>query len=157
MQSGPPAETLDPGNLDEIGIIECWQLLCTQPIGRVAVILGDYAVVFPVTYTVRDRSILYWTNAGTKLDAIRRSNVTFEVDEIDRIHRSGWSVMAKGVAQEISTEGGSQEPSGANPTITTSWAPGTREHLIRLQPHQVTGRRIRPAEVKPATDQRGYL
>lgn len=90
MQSGStPNEDLDPGSLDEIGVEECWQLLSSRPIGRVAVIVGHYPLVFPVNYTVDARAIVYRTNAGTKLWAIHRSNVTFQVDEIDQIHRSG--------------------------------------------------------------------
>ena len=157
MQTVSNGDGLDPGNLDEIGVAECWQLLSTQPIGRVAVILGHYPLVFPVNYTVDGESILYRTNAGTKLNTIHRSNVTFEVDEIDHTHRSGWSVMVKGVAHELSAERDRRVISRAEVGGSTPWAPGRREHIIRVLPDQVTGRRIRPAELAPATDPRGYL
>ena len=157
MQSGPNGDALDPGTLDEIDVAECWQLLATQPIGRVAVILGHYPLVFPVNYTLDGETILYRTNAGTKLNTIHRSNVTFEVDEIDHTHRSGWSVMVKGVAHELSTERDHRVISRAELGGSTPWAPGRREHFVRVLPDQVTGRRIRPAELAPATDLRGYL
>src|ERR1700734_648901 len=86
MASGTTAdEGLDQGSLDEISVAECWQLLATQPVGRVAVIVGHYPLVFPVNFAVADKSILYRTGVGAKLHSIHRSNVTFEVDEIDLV------------------------------------------------------------------------
>jgi nitroimidazol reductase NimA-like FMN-containing flavoprotein (pyridoxamine 5'-phosphate oxidase superfamily) len=59
MTSGePPHESVDVGGLDELSPAECWQLLASQPVGRVAVIVGHYPVVFPVNYTVDDKTIL---------------------------------------------------------------------------------------------------
>ena len=157
MKSGStPDHGLDLGSLDEIGVEECWQLLSSQPIGRVAVIVGHYPLVFPVNYTIDGRAIVYRTNTGTKLWAIHRSNVTFQVDEIDQVHRSGWSVMVKGVAQELSAKQ-SQVATSAELADPTPWAPGRRDHFIRIVADQVTGRRIHPAELAPGTDGRGYL
>jgi nitroimidazol reductase NimA-like FMN-containing flavoprotein (pyridoxamine 5'-phosphate oxidase superfamily) len=151
MTSGkPPDEPPDPGSLDELTPAECWELLATQPVGRVAVIVGHYPLVFPVNYAVDDRSIVYRTGAGTKLHSIHRSNVTFEVDEIDTVHRTGWSVMVKGVAQELSAKRDRRLISRAELGGATPWAPGDRDHLIRIVADQVTGRRIPPAELPPA-------
>jgi hypothetical protein len=91
------------------------------------------------------------------LHSIHRSNVTFEVDAIDLAHRAGWSVMVKGVAQELSTSRDHRVAARAEFGGATPWAPGVRDHLIRIIADQVTGRRIRPAELAPASDLRGYL
>ncbi len=147
-----PEDALDQGTLDEIDIDECWRLLSTQPVGRVAVIVGQYPLVFPVNYTLDGMHIVFRTGVGTKLWAIDRSNVTFEVDELDLAGRSGWSVMVRGAAHELSPKRTSTESSGAVP-----WAPGERVHMVRIVADQITGRRIRPAELPPATDLRGYL
>ena len=155
--SDAPTGGLDPGALEEIGDAECWQLLATQAVGRVAVILGHYPLVFPVNYTLDERSILYRTGPGTKLHAIHRSNVTFEVDSIDPVHRSGWSVMVKGVAQELNAERQRPAVSQAELRGAKPWAPGQRDHFIRILADEVTGRRIHPGELPPATDLRGYL
>src|SRR6202042_1335371 len=136
----PPDEALVPSRLDEIGATECWQLLSSQPIGRVAVIVGHYPLVFPVNYTIDGTTILYRTGVGTKLDSIHHSNVTFEADEIDRTDRSGWSVMVKGVAQELSVERDRQVVSRAELGGATPWAPGKRDHFIRIIADQITGR-----------------
>jgi hypothetical protein len=147
-----PEDALDQGALDEIDVAECWRLLSTQPVGRVAVIVGQYPLVFPVNYALDGMHILFRTGVGTKLWAIDRSNVTFEVDELDLAGRSGWSVMVRGAAHELSPKQAPTDTSGIVP-----WAPGERVHLVRIVADQITGRRIRPAELPPATDLRGYL
>jgi uncharacterized protein len=155
--NGASSEALDPGGLDEIDAAECWRLLATQAVGRVAVIVGHYPLVFPVNYALDDNSILYRTGTGTKLHSIHRSNVTFEVDSIDPLHRTGWSVMVKGVAQELNVVRNQGTVSRAELRGATPWAPGERNHFIRILADDITGRRIRPGELPPATDLRGYL
>jgi nitroimidazol reductase NimA-like FMN-containing flavoprotein (pyridoxamine 5'-phosphate oxidase superfamily) len=158
MTSGRPLdEPLDPGSLDELSSAECWRLLSTQPVGRVAVIIGHYPLVFPVNFAVDDQTIVYQTGLGAKLYAIHRSNVTFEVDEIDPAHHSGWSVMVKGVAQELTVKRDRRALCRAELGGATPWAPGGRDHFVRIVADQVTGRRIRAAELAPAFDSRGYL
>jgi nitroimidazol reductase NimA-like FMN-containing flavoprotein (pyridoxamine 5'-phosphate oxidase superfamily) len=153
----PTDEDLDPGSLDEIESDECWRLLATQPIGRVGVIVGQYPLIFPVNYAVVGEQIVFQTGAGTKLWATNRSNVTFEVDELDLVHRSGWSVMVRGAAHEVSVERNPILKERAEVRGAVPWAPGPRNHLVRMVADQISGRRIRPAELPPATDLRGYL
>lgn len=153
----PSRESADAGGLDELSPVECWQLLASQPVGRVAVIVGHYPLVFPVNYAVDDKSIVYRTGVGTKLHSVHRSNVTFEADAIDPVHHTGWSVMVKGVAQELSPTRNRAAVSRAESAGATPWAPGDREHFIRIVADQITGRRIRPGELPPASDWRGYL
>jgi nitroimidazol reductase NimA-like FMN-containing flavoprotein (pyridoxamine 5'-phosphate oxidase superfamily) len=155
MTSGePPHESGDAGELDELSPEECWELLASQPIGRVAVIVGHYPLVFPVNYAVEDRTILYRTGEGTKLHAIDRSNVTFEVDAIDPVHRSGWSVMVKGVAQELSPTRNRDTVSRAELAGAKPWAPGDKDHFIRIVADQISGRRIPAAELSSVSDWR---
>jgi nitroimidazol reductase NimA-like FMN-containing flavoprotein (pyridoxamine 5'-phosphate oxidase superfamily) len=155
--SGTPSGTHDAGGLDELSAAECWRLLDTQEVGRVAVIVGHYPLVFPVNYAVDDRSIVYRTGSGTKLHSIHRSNVTFEVDCIDPLHHGGWSVMVKGVAQELSVIRNRTTVSRAERAGATPWASGERNHFIRIVADDITGRRIRVGDLPPATDGRGYL
>ena len=142
-----PEELSDPGSLDEIDSAECWRLLGTQPVGRVAIIVGHYPLVFPVNYTLDGQCIVFRTGPGAKLWALDRSNVTFQVDEIDLERRSGWSVMVNGSGREVVAANNPNfaartEESGAAP-----WAPGARSHIIRIVPDHVTGRRIHPGEL----------
>jgi nitroimidazol reductase NimA-like FMN-containing flavoprotein (pyridoxamine 5'-phosphate oxidase superfamily) len=149
-----PEET-DPGGLDEIDTSECWKLLATQQIGRLAVMVGHYPLIFPVNFALDDKVILFRTAPGTKLYAIQHSNVTFEVDEIDVAHRSGWSVLVHGVAHQLLARRSPElaarfEASGAQ------WAAGERDRIVRIVPDQVTGRRIRPGELLDAVDPLNY-
>jgi uncharacterized protein len=153
----PADQDLDPGSLDEIEADECWRLLATQPIGRVGVIVGHHPLIFPVNFAVDGKQIVFRTGAGTKLWATSRSNVTFEVDELDLVHRSGWSVMVRGAAQEVSVLRNPILKQRAEARGAVPWAPGPRNHLVRMVADQISGRRIRPAELAPATDLRGYL
>ena len=158
MTSGEsPGQPLTAGGLDELSPAECWQLVATQAVGRVAVIVGHYPLVFPVNFAVDDKSILYRTGVGTKLHSIHRSNVTFQVDAIDPVHHTGWSVMIKGVAQELSPERHRSAVSRAELGGATPWAPGEKAHFIRIIADQITGRRIRPDELPSVEDWRGYL
>ena len=158
MTSGEsPGQPLTAGGLDELSPAECWQLVATQPVGRVAIIVGHYPLVFPVNFAVDDKTILYRTGVGTKLHSIHRSNVTFQVDAIDPVHHTGWSVMIKGVAQELSRARDRAAVSRAEFGGATPWAPGDRAHLIRIIADQITGRRIRPDELSSELDARGYL
>ena len=155
--NGTPPGSSHHGGLDEIGAAECWRLLDTQAVGRVAVIVGHYPLVFPVNYALAEKSIVFRTGSGTKLHSIHRSNVTFEVDSIDPIHRAGWSVMIKGVAQELTMAHNRATVSRAELAGATPWAPGDRNHFIRVLADEITGRRIRPGDLPLATDPRGYL
>lgn len=126
--------------MDELDVGECWQLLATEEIGRVAVVVGHYPLVFPVNYVVDGRRILFRTGVGTKLWSVSRSNITFEVDSVDRRTKTGWSVMVRGAAHEVAETG--------RPPDVTPWAPGDKDHLLRVVADQVSGRRIRRS---PAT------
>jgi nitroimidazol reductase NimA-like FMN-containing flavoprotein (pyridoxamine 5'-phosphate oxidase superfamily) len=157
MTSGEPPHGSDGGGLDELSVAECWDLLATQPVGRVAIIVGHYPEVFPVNYAVQDKTVVYRTGVGAKLHAIHRSNVTFQADVIDPVHRAGWSVMVKGVAQEVNPSRDRSVVSRSDVGGATPWAPGERGHLIRIVADQVTGRRVRPGELPAVSDPPGYL
>ena len=148
---------VDYGGLDEIDAEQCWRLLATQPVGRVAIIVGHYPLVFPVNFAIDGHEILYRTGVGIKLHSVRRCNVTFQVDEIDPVHRTGWSVMVKGAAHELDVERNREAASRAEFGGATPWAPGNREHLIRIVADQISGRRIRPPDPGPAGDPHGYI
>jgi nitroimidazol reductase NimA-like FMN-containing flavoprotein (pyridoxamine 5'-phosphate oxidase superfamily) len=138
----------DLGSFQELDEADCWRLLATQPVGRIAVMVGHYPLVFPVNYTLDGRNILFRTGAGTKLWAFNRSNVTFEVDEIDPVHRSGWSVSVRGSAREVDLRHDMGIAVDPGPAATVDqnppWAPGDRSHVVRIVSDAISGRRICP-------------
>ena len=88
--------------LKELAERECVELLATQVIGRVAVVVDGRASVFPVNYVLDHGHIVFRTDEGTKLDAARAgATVTFEVDRSDPMYHTGWSVMATGPLEAV--------------------------------------------------------
>ena len=77
---------------------------------------------------------------GTRLSAaLRGVVVAFEIDEIDCSHHRGWSVLAVGEAQVV----GDDEADVLRARLALApWAPGEGDHLVRIQPTFLSGRRI---------------
>ena len=136
---------------------ECYRLLATQEIGRIGVNAEHYPLIFPVNYGLDGTTVVIRTRPGTILRAAEHANVTFEVDEIDRRTRSGWSVLVRGQAEEVGPEHRAELVSRTHGTGVQPWAPGEHGSWLRLIVHDVSGRRIVPGELPPAVDPRAYL
>lgn len=135
---------------------ECYRLLATHEIGRLGVNAQPYPLLFPVNYAIDGTTLVIRTHAGTILGAAEHANVTFEVDEIDRRTRSGWSVLVRGQAEEVGERHRSEIVARTQAAGVEPWAPGEKGHWLRLITHGISGRRIVPGEL-PGLDQRGYL
>ena len=141
----------------EIPVGECYRLLRTQQVGRLGVNAEHYPLIFPVNYGMDGETIVIRTSPGTKLSAAQHANVTFEVDEIDQFARSGWSVLVRGLAEEVTEAHRPELVQRTHDVGVQPWAPGEHGHWLRLIPHHVTGRRVVPGELPPAVDPRAYL
>lgn len=119
----------------------CLRLLAAEEVGRLAVIHVTSPMIFPVNYVLEDRSILFRTDAGTKLDHGQRSGVCFEIDAFDRPTRSGWSVVVTGRLEEI-TPFDSLALAEAKALPIDPWAGGARSHWMRILIDGITGRRV---------------
>jgi nitroimidazol reductase NimA-like FMN-containing flavoprotein (pyridoxamine 5'-phosphate oxidase superfamily) len=136
---------------------ECYRLLATQEIGRIGINAEHYPLILPVNYAVDGTTLVIRTRPGTILRAATHANVTFEVDEIDRRTRSGWSVLVRGQAEEVGDEHRADLVARTHRTGVEPWAPGEHGNWLRLIVHDVSGRRIVPGELPPAVDPRAYL
>ena len=127
---------------------ECLALLANVPVGRVAVAReGAGPLVVPVNFVLDGDVVVFRTDAGTKLSAVRSSPISFEADVVDAYHRIGWSVLVDGVAYEATRW-------EIEHLDLTPWSGGGPHHWVRLLPSTITGRRIdAPADVG---DERGY-
>jgi uncharacterized protein len=88
------------------------------------------------------------TDRGSKLAAAARGAVVaFEADQLDLATQSGWSVTAIGPSREVTdpAEIGRLREIGLG-----SWAPGAREHFIRITPQLLNGRYLHTADWRPA-------
>lgn len=143
-----PADHVPSSELEEIPREECLALLRSLAIGRIAVALpGGPPLVVPVNYIVHSETVVFRTDPGTKLDLLRQEPVSFQVDLIDPFHRTGWSVLVQGVADEATHREIDIE--------LESWAGGDKHHWVRVTPATVTGRRIRLPDIP--VEPRGYL
>lgn len=119
---------------------EAVALLRTEQVGRLVYTRRALPVVTPVNFALRDGAIWIWTaEASSMAQAVRGAVVAFEVDRLDEVSRSGWSVMVLGVA-ELVVDGAEIERAmalGPDP-----WVVECREHLLRIPLSMVSGRRI---------------
>ena len=119
---------------------ECWRLIAGEELGRVAILIDGVPEIYPVNHIVESETIVFRTDPGSKLHGIARSSlVCFEVDGIDPVERRGWSVMVKGRAVEVA---GGDAIARLTALDLRYWAPGEKQHWVRIEPEQVTGRRI---------------
>lgn len=125
---------------------ECFQLVATLPVGRIAVSsAGGPPHIVPVNYVLEGEIIVFRTDAGTKLSGLRKRPVTFQTDLIDPYHRTGWSVSIQGWASD----------SEALESARSSWSGGAKQYVVRVEPFHVSGRRILLPVIR--SDDHGYL
>jgi len=109
-------------------------------VGRIGFVVDGQPLILPVNYLAYEDSIVFCTEPGTKLSAIAGgAPVVFEVDDSRALYHSGWSVVVKGTAQEITDENQLDE---LRRGPLHSWATRSSEHWVRLSIEEVTGRRI---------------
>jgi uncharacterized protein len=133
---------IDRNGLEVLAVEECFRLLETATLGRVGVSSGALPTILPVNFCFDDGRIFLRTSAGTKLDAATRNAVVaFEVDDIDRMSHTGWSVVVTGVAEEITD---AAEVDALQRLPLRRWAPGGDDRLVAIRPQLVSGRRINP-------------
>ena len=88
--------------LAELPTFDCWQLLETAEIARFAWNGPRGVAMVPVNYTVADGAL--WFRTTPYAEHAREAGgqwVAVEVDSLDPVDRSGWSVVVRGVAELI--------------------------------------------------------
>jgi nitroimidazol reductase NimA-like FMN-containing flavoprotein (pyridoxamine 5'-phosphate oxidase superfamily) len=120
---------------------ECTQLLGQIPVGRIAITVQALPMILPVNFALVDDSILFRTIPGSKLAAATsRAVVAFEVDSYQDDGRSGWSVVAQGMASKVTDPAVLEK---ARASGIESWALGDQaEHVVRIGLSTLTGRRF---------------
>ena len=119
---------------------ECLRLLASEPVGRLAVVVGARPMIFPVNYALDGEAIVFRSDAGSKVSgATSGLPVSFEIDGIDEILHTGWSVVINGVAREVVDR---TELARLRALDLRPWASGPKAHWVRIQPNTMTGRRV---------------
>lgn len=132
---------LDPTIL-ELDEHQCWDLLRSQEVGRLAVAIANHPDIFPVNYVVDHASVVFRTAEGTKLAAaVLGESVAFETD--GESEGEAWSVVVKGRAVEIEQM---YELFDALDLPLYPWHAAPKHRFVRILPELVTGRRFRVAD-----------
>lgn len=143
--------------LQELATDDCLVLLATAQIGRLGVIADDYPLIIPVSSNLDNGGIVLRSRSGTKLAAAQHANVTLEVDQIDPLTQTGWSVLVRGLAEEITDRHDRELVERTHAVATTPRASGDHDHWVRLIPHRITGRRLLAPALPLAFESAGYL
>lgn len=119
---------------------ECFELLAGESLGRLAFVDERGPVVIPVNFVLDRHMVVIRTDEGAKLDmAGRGDRVAFEVDRVDAAGRTGWSVLIRGEAIEVTDP---DELARLRGLPLRPWAPGAKGHYVRVLPASLSGRRI---------------
>lgn len=129
---------LDRHGLAILSRSECLEILGQHTFGRVAITSGALPSVLPVHYRIVDDQVMFRTGRGTKLDAGTRNEVVaFEIDDMDPVAHSGWSVVVTGVARVL----GDEEKAALDVPLAR-WAPDPDGNVVAISTELISGRRL---------------
>ena len=141
---------MDHEPLEELSESECWALLRTVDVGRLATPTQRGGVdVYPVNHVVDQGSIVFRTAVGSKLSgAISAHEVAFEVDGSD--DERAWSVVVHGRAELINRQ---TDLFDSFDLSVRPWHLSHKPYFVRIEAASITGRRFR---IDPQAHQGGF-
>lgn len=144
------AVSADERRIDQLPRAEALQLLGTVSFGRVVFIQRGQPAIRIVNHVVEGGSVIIRTSEWSELASAGSGGtvVAYEVDEIDPELHVGWSVAVRGHAQEVLA------PDDAARYLErlSTWAPGRRDFVIRIDPAFVSGIRLVDVSEDPTGD-----
>lgn len=127
--------------LFELSDTECRDLLGAGLVGRVAICTPVGPHIVPVNYALVEDALILRTTPYSVLGSEGRSaTLALEVDQFDYERQRGWSVVARGRAESVTTAEELARIRRAWEPHT--WASGQRNLFLRLRWSDLTGRRI---------------
>ena len=134
----------------ELDQSECWALLRSADVGRLAISIMNRPDIFPINFIVDHGTIVFRTAEGTKLaGAVLNQAVAFEIDGYDAASGEAWSVVMKGPAVEIERMHDLFE---ATELPLFPWHAAPKHRFVRIEPEELTGRRFHVVEDRDAVD-----
>ncbi len=132
--------TTDPSRLDLLDRAECMRLLRRAPVGRIIYTANALPAVQPVNYVLDGETIVIRTESRSNLAAAGRHDVVaFEVDEIDPVRGTGWSVVVTGRAREVT---GSAAMARVMALPLPPWTLDLPCRFVKISCEIVTGHRL---------------
>jgi len=127
---------------------DCWSLLRTHNLGRLAIVIEDRPRIFPVTYAAAEDTVVFRTQPGAKLQHGPGSAACFEIDDYDQGTSIAWSVMVVGVLKDI-TDANDELSRRLRRLDVEPVAPGQKLHWLALNADEVSGRSFRGGWIVP--------
>lgn len=130
--------------IEELSTEECLTLLRDTNLGRIAFVANSFPIILPVNYRFAELPGSEWwlalrTRPGNVIDRAP-TNVAFEIDGVDPVARSGWSVLVRGTLKHLDLA--SEE---GNLLDSEPWLDDDRGSWLLIEPIFVRGRRLHPA------------
>ena len=138
--------------LERLSRDECMRLMGSVSIGRIVYTREALPAVELVNFALVAGDVVIRTDASGKLAAATRGAVVaFEADSVDVAGQTGWSVTVVGQSRAVTD---SEEIRRLEQIGLVTWAPGKRDHFIRISPAIVNGRRIGGLPLRAGSDAR---
>ncbi len=120
----------------ELDTAECWRLLDSAELGRLALAPAGKVDIFPVNFAVHDGALYFRTAPGTKLFELSvNPDVAFEIDGWDAT--SAFSVVIKGTAEQLESQ---TDIDKADRLPLAPWLPTLKYRWVRIVPTTISGR-----------------
>lgn len=133
------SDELPPG-MTALDDEECWRLLETADVGRLAVVVDGLPEIFPVNFVVDGHTVVFRTAEGTKLAAIAiASRVALEIDGLEPDTGHAWSVVLKGLAWRLERF---EDIYAAQDLPVYPWHDAPKPYYVRVGHTTVSGRRF---------------
>lgn len=130
------------GSIRTLSDQECWGLLATTTVGRVAFVASTGQQLLPVNFQFLDGRVYFQTSPQSILAelALGLDDVAFSVEYREELLQTGWSVVISGSSSIV------EDPSELEEVLSVErlhpWAPGDRSLVIALTPLGISGRKV---------------
>ena len=121
---------MDEGD-DLIPEQECWRLLASASVGRIALSIRALPAIFPVQYYLDGRNLTVCLGHHELPERALNAVVAFAADAINPASRTGWSVQVQGQASVPH-----------QPTADAFCGQPTAGQIVQIQPATISGHRV---------------
>jgi hypothetical protein len=111
---------------------ECWRLLASASVGRIALSIRALPAIFPVQYYLDGRNLTVCLGHHELPERALNAVVAFAADAINPVSRTGWSVQIQGQASVP-----------RQPTADAFCGQPTAGQIVQIQPATISGHRVR--------------
>ncbi|HEU4421298.1 MAG TPA: pyridoxamine 5'-phosphate oxidase family protein [Pilimelia sp.] len=130
--------------MKELDAAEALRLLASVSVGRVVFTEAALPAIRPVNHLVDDGEIIIrsrlTTRIGQTIGTQPETVVAYQADDLDPVSRTGWSVVATGLARLV-TDPARIERYEA---LLHPWVNTVMDTVISIQPEIITGFRLVP-------------